>query len=202
MTAPTLETPESPGSTPPPADPPTGPGGERPPHIPRRRWLTLLVVVLLIAIPAGYLVQCAVVSRAAGIDSQRKAAATNIAYGRPSKVQQRIFDTPVPATARRTAFYEADAWRKSTLYLQFRTSRAGLREFLAGAGAGRRTLRPGHGAIRPDQAERVGWDLSHTGHRWSGVSWRQPGPRPDLQITVDTRYPSRPRVYVVSRSEF
>jgi hypothetical protein len=186
----------------PPAPPASPPPGGRPPHRPRHRVLTLLIVVLLIAIPGGYLVHSAFISRAAGKDSQRKSAATDISYGWPARTERRIYDVPVPAGASRVAFYESNSWKKNALYVQFRTTPQRLRQFLADAGTGPSQLQSGRVTIGPGRAQAVGWDLAQEGHRYEGLTRRQPGARPDLAVTVDTTYKARPRVYVLSRAEF
>ncbi|NSC24572.1 hypothetical protein FM076_26825 [Streptomyces albus subsp. chlorinus] len=173
---------------------------ERPPHRPRHRFLVLAVVVLLIALPAGYLVQSAFQSRASGKDKERAAAATGLVYNRPPKVSQRIYDVPVPLSATRVAFYETNAWQKSTMWVEFRSDRKRLQEFLDDIGTGR--LEKGEVAVTEKMATEVGWRFDEPrGHYWSTVH-KQPGSQPDLTITVDKTYPARPHVYVVSTARF
>lgn len=174
----------------------------RPPHRPRHRVLTLIIVVLLIAVPAGYLVKSAFESRVSGEDKQRSASAANLAYGWPSKVQRRIYDVPVPPQSSRVAFFETNSWQTSVLYAQFRTSHKRLGEFLHDVGTHRSALHPGRVTIKGKRAERVGWDLHKEGHHYAGTTFRQPKGQPDLAITVDTTYKGRPRVYVVSTAKF
>ncbi|MGH3313314.1 MAG: hypothetical protein ACRDP3_22465 [Streptomyces sp.] len=177
-------------------------GQGRPPHRPRHRVLTLVIVVLLIAIPSGYLVKSAIDSRESGEDKERKASSAGLAYGWPSKVQRRVYGVPVPPASSRVAFYETNSWRTSRLYVQFRTSPKRLGEFLEEAGTARSALRAGQVTINEKRAGKVGWDLDKEGHSYAGTTHRQPKGKPDLAITVDTTYKSRPRVYVVSTAKF
>ncbi|NLU65980.1 hypothetical protein HCC30_01615 [Streptomyces sp. HNM0574] len=164
--------------------------------------LTLLVVVLLIAIPAGYLVISAFQSRDSGEDKERGAAATSLSYGWPSKVQQRIYDVPVPPRSSRIAFYEDNSWKKSVLFVQFRTSPERLDDFLGDIGSGTSELTDGRVTISGEQAAEVGWDLGESDHRYAGTTLEQPGAQPDLAVTVDRTHESRPQVYVVSTATF
>lgn len=174
----------------------------RPPHRPRHRVLTLIIVVLLIAIPGGYLIKSAFESRDSGEDKQRKAAATNLTYGWPSKAQRDIYDVPLPTQSSHYAFYEANSWQTSSLYLQFRTSKKHLGDFLEDVGADRKALRGGKITIDKKHADHVGWGFNKEGHDYSGTTFRQEGGRPTVSITVDSAYETRPRVYVVSTVKF
>ncbi|MET9857994.1 hypothetical protein ABZY93_01510 [Streptomyces smyrnaeus] len=176
--------------------------GERPPHRPRHRIVVLAIVVLLIALPSGYLVQSAFQSRASGKDKERAAAATNLTYARPPRVSQRIYDIPVPPAATRVAFYEANAWQKSTMWVQFRTSPKRLKEFFADIGSSGSQLTQGEIAISDKKATRVGWRFDEPKSHYRSIRIEQPRSEPDLAITVDLTYKSRPRVYVVSTTEF
>ncbi|MFR9675552.1 hypothetical protein [Streptomyces sp. TR02-1] len=180
----------------------TVPPAQRPPHLPKHRILTLLVVVLLIAIPVGYLVQSAFVSRESGRSKQREAARTTLHYEWPSKVQRRIYEVPVPHGASYVAYYEANAWEKSTLHVQFRTSRKHLDTFLREIGTDRSALRDGRVTISGKQADEVGWRFRGTGRSYAGLLLAQSRPAPDLAVTVDTTPRERPRVYVVSTLAF
>lgn len=173
----------------------------RPPHRPRHRVLTLIIVVLLIAIPAGYVVLSAYQSRDSGEDKQRIAAASGLTYSPPSKVQQSVYDVPLPMDAKRVAFYETNSWKTSRLYVQFRTSEKHLDEFLNTIGTGRSALRDGEVTIGKSRADMVGWDLRQPGHSYWGTRHTQSGKQPDLDITVDTSYKGQPRVYVVSTAQ-
>ncbi|MGW8377039.1 hypothetical protein [Streptomyces sp. ODS28] len=169
-----------------------------PPHRPRHRVLTLLIVVLLIAIPAGYVVLSAYQSRDSGEDKQRIAAASGLTYSQPSKVQQSIYDVPVPADGKRIAYYETNSWKTSRLYVQFRTTEKHLDEFLGTIGTDRSALQDGKVTISREHADMVGWNLHQSGHSYWGTHHDQAGRQPDLDITVDTSYKGQPRVYVVS----
>lgn len=175
---------------------------ERPPYKPRHRVIVLLIVVLLIALPGGYLVQSAFQSRDSGKDKERAAAATSLTYARPPKVSQRIYNVPVPLGATRVAFYEDNSWDKSTMWVQFRTSKKRLKAFMDDIGSDRSSFRRDHLPISGKQAREVGWSFDETGHRYWGAVHEQRGSEPDLAIVADTTYSKRPRVYVVSTTEF
>ncbi|HEX5568850.1 MAG TPA: hypothetical protein VFY14_18330 [Streptomyces sp.] len=176
---------------------------DRPPHRPEHRWLAAVVVVLLIAVPAGYLVLSAFQSRESGRDKQRAAAATGLVWEWPSKVERRIYEVPIPAGSTYVAHYERNSWKRSSFYVQFRTSRAGLDTFLEEAGSHRRELREGREGVSRRQADVVGWDFGLPGRTYAGTTVERPGERPDLAITVDlTREDDRLRVYVVSTADF
>jgi hypothetical protein len=194
-TEPQAETPMDP-------TPPAGVRPQRPPHRPRHRLLTLLIVVMLIAVPGGYLVKSAFESRASGEDKQRNAAATNLTYGWPSKVQRNVYDVPLPSQSSHAAFYEHNSWQTSSLYVQFRTSDKRLGEFLEDVGTSRDALREGQVSVNDKHADHVGWDFSREGHEYAGTTYRQKQGRPTVSITVDRTYEKRPRVYVVSTVKF
>ncbi len=175
---------------------------QRPPHRPRHRLLTLLIVVLLIAVPGGYLVRSAFQSRDSGEDKQRKAAATNLTYGWPSKVQRNVYDVPLPAQSSHHAFYEDNSWKTSSLYVQFRTSQKRLDDFLEDVGTDRAALKKGEVTIGEKHADHIGWDFNREDRDWAGTTYRQKQGRPTVSITVDRTHESRPRVYVVSTVKF
>lgn len=164
--------------------------------------LTLVIVVLLIAIPGGYLVRSAFQSRDSGRQKQREAASTNLTYKWPTKVQRSVYDVPVPPAASRVASYETNSWKTNRLYVQFRTSDRRLAQFLADAGTDTSALRRGHGAVNDKRADEVGWDLHKRGHHYAGLRFRKAEGQPRLALTVDTTYKSRPRVYLVSTAKF
>ena len=174
----------------------------RPPHRPRHRWLTLLIVVLLIAVPLGYLVRSAFQSRESGQKKERLAASTNLTYGWPSKVQRHVYDVPLPSQSARYAYYETNSWQTSSLYVQFRVPKKRLDDFLEDVGTSPSALRAGNVTIGHKHAERVGWDFQLKGHSYAGTTYRQSKPRPDVAITVDRTYKRMPRVYVVSTVKF
>ncbi|AXK31324.1 hypothetical protein DVA86_00350 [Streptomyces armeniacus] len=196
------ETPgETPDQTPDPAADGT-PGRDSPQWL-RRRLITLLVVVLLIAIPAGYLVMSAFVSRDSGRVKAREATLTGLDWHWPSRVQQRIYDVDIPNGASHVAFYEQNSWKVSSLHAQFHIGNQGLESFLKSVGTSRSELKRGwtHGVAK-EQADKVGWNFQTPGHRyWSLVHQRSKG-TPELEITVDTASPKWPRVYVVSTVKF
>ncbi len=174
----------------------------RPPHLPRHRLLVLLIVVLLIALPAGYLVLSAFQSRASGRDSQQRAAVSDLTWEWPSKVKRRIYDVPVPVHSSYVAYYETNSVHTSRLYVQFRTSHKRLGNFLRHVGLRRSDLRDGRTTISASRADDVGWGLRDPAHTYAGVSRPTPGAAPDLSITVDTTAKERPRVFVVSTVQF
>ncbi|GAA2627218.1 hypothetical protein [Streptomyces axinellae] len=174
---------------------------ERPPHRPRHRGFVLLIVVLLIALPGGYLVQSAFQSRESGKDKERAAAATSLTYARPPKVNQRIYNVPVPLFATRVAFYEENSWGKSRMWVEFRTSQKKLTEFLHEMGTTRKSLHKGRIAITGKQAREVGWRFDEPGHRYSGLVHHESGSKPDTALVVDSTYAKRPHVYAVSTAK-
>ncbi|GAA2341164.1 hypothetical protein SVIO_081120 [Streptomyces violaceusniger] len=186
----------TPGGPTPGGPTPGGPtsGGGRPP----RRWLKILVVFLLIAIPAGYLVISAIQSRNGGEDKAEAASAKGLAAGYPTRVQRRIYDVPVPPYSKKVAFYETNSWKVSSLYVQFVTSRDGLDSFLAKLGTRRSALDKGEVTITKEQARKVGWQVGAPGHDWAGMVIKQEDPQPKLRITVKFDSPAHPKVYVVS----
>ncbi|EST38151.1 hypothetical protein N566_09000 [Streptomycetaceae bacterium MP113-05] len=180
----------------------TVPPADRPPHRPKHRVLALCVVVLLIAVPAGYLVQSAFVSRDSGETKQREASLSDLHYEWPSKVQRRVYEVPIPKGSSYVAYYESNAWERNTLHVQFRTSQENVQRFLHEIGADRSALRQGEVTISPEQAAKVGWDLRGSPRAYAGLVHEQPDPAPDLRVTVDTTPEERPRVYVVSTVGF
>ncbi len=192
----------------PPPGPPSGPppvpsaGASAAPRPPsrRRRWLTALVIFLLIAIPAGYIVISAEQSRDSGQSKEEEAASTGLYNDYPSKVQQRIYNVPVPAGATPVYYYESNAWHRSSLYVQFRTNDWGLDHYLKWIGTSRDALKDGEITITGAQAAKVGWDLS--GGQWAGTSLKAEDPHPSQNITVNFDEPGQPVVYVVSTVRF
>ncbi|MDQ0597895.1 hypothetical protein QF037_002240 [Streptomyces canus] len=168
-------------------------------HRNRRRALTLLIIVLLIGVPAGYLVISANQSRNSGKDKEAKYSATGLAAGWPSKVQRRLYQVPIPHPADRIAYYETNNWKTSRLYVQFRTSNAGLDTFLAGVGVNRDDLKGGEITIGTRDQKITGWRFTGPGP-WSGLVHKQKNPAPTQDIVVNTADPANPMVYVVSRT--
>ncbi|MFF7652860.1 hypothetical protein ACFZCY_24070 [Streptomyces sp. NPDC007983] len=171
-----------------------GSGGGRP----RRRWLRAVIVFLLIAIPAGYLMISAMQSRDGGQEKAEAAKSKGLSAGYPSRVQRRIYDVPIPQHSRKVASYETNSWKVSSLYVQFVTSRDGLDGFLAKLGTRRSALEKGAVTITREQAKKVGWQVGAAGHEWSGMVIKQKDPQPKLRITVRNDNPAHPKVYVVS----
>ncbi|GAB2898199.1 hypothetical protein GCM10027074_76640 [Streptomyces deserti] len=165
----------------------------------RRRALTLLIIVLLIGIPAGYLVISANQSRDSGKDKEAKYSATGLTEGWPSKLQRRLYQVPVPHPAWHVAYYETNNWKTSRLYVQFETSAAGLDAFLASVGVNRHDLKPGDITIGTRDQRVSGWEFTEPG-QWWGLVHRQKNPAPTHDIVVNLANPAYPMVYVVSRT--
>ncbi|MBC9729489.1 sugar kinase [Streptomyces sp. TRM68367] len=180
-----------------PADEPPRPAEDRR-HMIRRRALTLLIIVLLIGVPAGYLVISANQSRDSGRDKEAKYAATGLTEGYPSKLQRRIYQVPVPHPAEHIAYYETNNWKTSRLYVQFRTTEAGLDVFLAGMGVTRKDLKKGDATISARALHVTGWRFDGDG--WWGFVHRQKNPAPTHDVMVNLSNPAAPMVFVVSRT--
>ncbi|MES5818850.1 sugar kinase [Streptomyces sp. RG80] len=190
-------TPSVPRQADPPDEPPRPTEDRR--HRNRRRALTLLIIVLLIGVPAGYLVISANQSRNSGKDKEAKYSATGLSAGWPSKVQRRLYQVPIPHPADQIAYYETNNWKTSRLYVQFRTSNAGLDTFLAGVGVNRDDLEKGEITIGARDQKITGWNFASPGP-WSGLVHKQKNPAPTQDIVVNTADPANPMVYVVSRT--
>jgi hypothetical protein len=165
----------------------------------RRRALTLLTIVLLIGIPAGYLVISANQSRDSGKAKEAKWSATGLTAGWPSRVQRRLYQVPVPGYSRDVAYYETNNWKTSRLYAQFLTSNAGLRRFLDRIGTSTAALKKDDIAIGARDQRIVGWEFSGPGP-WYGLVHKQEDPAPTQDIVVNRANPKHPMVYVVSRT--
>ncbi|MEU0970961.1 sugar kinase [Streptomyces sp. NPDC005917] len=172
---------------------------ETPGHKARRRALTLLIIVLLIGVPAGYLVISANQSRNSGKDKESKYSATGLSQGWPSKVQRRLYQVPVPHPADKIAYYETNNWRTSRLYVQFRTNSAGLDSFLEGMGVNRGDLRKDDISISTRDQKATGWKFTGPGP-WSDLTHTQKNPAPTQDVVVNTADPNYPMIYVVSRT--
>ncbi|MCH0566054.1 MULTISPECIES: sugar kinase [unclassified Streptomyces] len=168
-------------------------------HAIRRRALTLLIIVLLIGVPAGYLVISANQSRDAGKDKEERYSATGLTAGWPSRVQRRLYQVPVPAPSSEVAYYETNNWKTSRLYVQFQTSPANLDWFLEAVGTDRSHLREGDVTIGGRDRKVTGWTFTGSGPWW-GVVHEQEDPAPTQDIVVNMADPERPMVYVVSRT--
>lgn len=168
-------------------------------HMVRRRALTLLIIVLLIGVPAGYLVISANQSRASGRDKAAKYSATGLTEGWPSKVQRRIYQVPIPHPAWWVASYETNNWRTSRLYVEFETTDAGLSAFLATMGVPESELKRDDITIGARDREITGWTFDGPG-TWSGLVHEQKDPAPTHDVVVNHDKPGYPWVYVVSRT--
>ncbi|MEU4890381.1 MULTISPECIES: hypothetical protein [Streptomyces] len=179
----------------------------------RRRWFILFVVILLIGVPAGYIVISAGQSRDSGRDKQARASARGLTAEWPPRVTRRIYEVPITGYSDDVAFYESNGWNTSKLYVQFTTSENGLNLFLDRIGTGPGELDEGRVTITAQEAAEVGWHLGAgqpsassralstvptDKEDWSGLVRDQPGPRPRLEVTVDRSNPAHPMVYVVS----
>ncbi|WP_329024707.1 hypothetical protein [Streptomyces sp. NBC_00690] len=174
--------------------PPEGRG-----HMIFRRWLTAIIIVLLVGIPAGYLVISAEQSRDSGRDKAAESSAQGLRDSWPSQMKRRIFEVPIPPESTKVAYFETSNWKTSRLYVQFRTTSAGLDLFLEEVGTSRAELMYGQVTIGAKDARTVGWDF--TSERiWAGTSHPGTRPRPSQDITVDMTDSTRPRVYVVSKT--
>ncbi|WP_019890408.1 hypothetical protein [Streptomyces purpureus] len=162
-----------------------------------RRWLTAIVIVLLIGIPAGYLVVSAEQSRDSGRDKEAESSATGLRDYWPSLMKRRIFEVPIPAGSSRVSYFETSNWKSSRLYVQFTTSAANLDDFLLHVGSSRDRLEPGEVTITGRDADVVGWHFPDA-HDWASTTIHREDPRPTQNITVDFTDPAAPRVYVVS----
>ncbi|BDH06870.1 MULTISPECIES: sugar kinase [Streptomyces] len=175
------------------------PAGEDPRHRIRRRALTLLIIVLLIGVPAGYLVISANQSRDSGKAKEAKYSATGLTPGWPSKVQRRLYQVPVPHPADRLAYYETNNWKTSRLYVQFRTNGAGLDSFLGALGLRRDQLKQGPVTIGTRDRQISGWELAGPGP-WASFTHKQKNPAPTQDVVVNMSDPEYPMVYAVSRT--
>lgn len=172
---------------------------EDPRHKARRRALTLLIIVLLIGVPAGYLVISANQSRNSGKDKEEKYSATGLTPGWPSKVQRRLYQVSVPHPADHIAYYETNNWKTSRLYVQFRTNPAGLDSFLETMGARRNQLRKNDITVGERDRKVSGWTFTGPGP-WRGLTHTQKNPAPTQDVVVNLSDPDRPMVFVVSRT--
>ncbi|MGW7411946.1 hypothetical protein [Streptomyces sp. NPDC054863] len=173
----------------------------RPPESRRRvivrRTITAVTIVLLIGIPAGYLLVSAEQSRDSGRNKEAEAAAGGLTVGWPSQVQRRIYHLPIPLMAQNLAYYETNNWKSSRIHVRFATTPADLKTFLRDIGTSADALKKGAITIREHDRATVGWVF--TPHRkWSGLTYEQKSPLPTLDITVDRTVPERPWVYAVS----
>ncbi|MEU6845789.1 sugar kinase [Streptomyces sp. NPDC046716] len=178
--------------------PPEEPRG----HVIRRRALTLLIIVLLIGIPAGYLVISANQSRDSGKDKEAKYSATGLTIGWPSKVQRRLYETEIPHYSRNVAYYETNNYKVSRLYTQFLTSKGGLDTFLRAVDDDFTvdSLKKDDITIGARDRNVAGWDFTGPGP-WYGLTHEQKDPMPTQSIVVNLSNPDHPMVFVVSTTE-
>ncbi|WP_221359908.1 sugar kinase [Streptomyces beigongshangae] len=168
-------------------------------HRIRRRALTLLIIVLLIGVPAGYLVISANQSRDSGKDKEEKYSATGLTAAWPSRVQRRLYKVPIPGYSAEVAYYETNNWKTSRLYVQFRTSDEALEKFLRVIGTSVDALEEDDIAIGARDQRVVGWEFTGPGP-WSGLSNERENPTPTHHVVVNRSQPGHPMVYVVSRT--
>ncbi|MFI7499903.1 sugar kinase [Streptomyces sp. NPDC049687] len=185
----------------PPGEPSRPPEDRR--HVVRRRALTLLIIVLLIGVPAGYLVISANQSRDSGKDKEAKYSATGLTEGWPSKVQRRLYQIPIPHPSNQVAYYETNNWKTSRLYVQFQTTHAGLDQFLAQIGVSRADLKKDDLTVSARDRDVTGWRFKGPGSRkgeFFGLVREKKNPTPTLDVVVNYGNPTYPFVYVVSRT--
>ncbi|MEU8887767.1 hypothetical protein [Streptomyces sp. NPDC048442] len=173
----------------------------RPPESRRRmivrRTITAVVIVLLIGVPAGYLLVSAEQSRDSGRNKEREASAGGLTVGWPSQVQRRIYHLPIPLMAQNLAYFETNNWKTSRIHVRFATTPADLNTFLTDIGTSTGALKEGEITIREHDRATVGWVFTPR-RKWSGLTYEQKDPLPTLDITVDRTVPERPWVYAVS----
>ncbi|MFH8473413.1 hypothetical protein [Streptomyces sp. NPDC018000] len=163
----------------------------------RRRLITATIIVLLIGIPAGYLLISAGQSRRSGQNKEAEASAQGLREGWPSRMQRRIYELPMPGNALDVQYYETNNWKASRLYVEFRTTSAGLDRFLSRMGSGRAALETGKVTISDRDQQVSGWSFG-PGVEWAGTTHTNEDPRPTQDITVNMSDPMNPVVYVVS----
>ncbi|MEY9995416.1 hypothetical protein ABIE67_007448 [Streptomyces sp. V4I8] len=168
-------------------------------HMIRRRALTLLIIVLLIGVPAGYLVISANQSRDSGKDKEEKYSATGLTRHWPSKVQRRLYQVPIPDWSYQVAYYETNNWKTSRLYVQFQTADKNLDWFFDTMGVTRDELKRDAITISARDQKITGWDFSGPGP-WYGFVHKQKNPAPTQDVVINMSDPANPFVYVVSRT--
>lgn len=186
----------------------TGPlGGSRPARSPSRATAARLysgaAAALLVVVPAAYLAISADQSHNVAAARKLRAERAGLVHNTPSTVQRNVYQVPLPAGVSDVTFFEANAWEKDSLYVQFTTSPAGLADFLAGLGTSRAHLRDGlvAGTVPTPLRSRVDWRFP-SGHHWAGMTLNTRGLRPSHQITVNLDDPRRPIVFTVSTIRF
>lgn len=165
----------------------------------RRRVLTLLIIVLLIGFPAGYLVISANQSRDSGKDKEAKYSATGLTAHWPSRVQRRLYQVTIPLPSYNVGYYETNNWKTSRLYVQFQTTDANLDAYLETMGLHRDDLKRDDISISARDQKITGWDFKRPGP-WYGLVHQQKNPAPTHDVVVNMSDPKNPFVYVVSRT--
>ncbi|MFD9306558.1 hypothetical protein ACFWCB_28515 [Streptomyces sp. NPDC060048] len=165
-------------------------------HVVRRRWITAVIIMLLVGVPAGYLGISTQQSRESGRDKAARVGAHKVRPGWPSKVQRSIYEVPIPSKAWRVGFLETNNWRTSRLYTQFAVTPPELDAFLASVGTSRQELTPGVSISEHDTSV-AGWKWKAQTD-WLGTTLEEDDPRPTRDITVDLTDPEVFKVYVVS----
>ncbi|MFE2285404.1 hypothetical protein ACFXDJ_14660 [Streptomyces sp. NPDC059443] len=165
-------------------------------HVVRRRWITAIIILLLVGVPAGYLAVSAQQSRESGRDKAARVGAVKVRTAWPTAVQRSIYEVPIPPKAWRVGYLETNNWHTSRLYVQFAVTAEELDALLAACGTSRAALTPGV-SISAEDTKAAGWVWKPT-NSWYGVTLDAPNPRPTRDITVDLTEPAIPRVYVVS----
>ncbi|MFF4391192.1 MULTISPECIES: hypothetical protein [unclassified Streptomyces] len=165
-------------------------------HVVKRRWITAIIILLLVGVPAGYLAISTQQSRESGRDKAAKVGASKVRPGWPSKVQRSIYEVPVPDKAWRVGFLETNNWRTSRLYVQFAVTPPELDGFLSSLGISREDLTPGVSVSAHDTSI-AGWHWKPE-TSWLGTTLEQDDPRPTRDVTVDLTDPKVAKVYVVS----
>ncbi|MFK0124756.1 sugar kinase [Streptomyces nigra] len=168
-------------------------------HRNRRRALTLLIIVLLIGVPAGYLVISANQSRDSGKDKEAKYSATGLTAGWPARVQRHIYKVTIPVPSYKVAYYETNNWKTSRLYVQFETVPAGLDSYLKTMGLERGDLKRDDFTISARDQKITGWKFTGEGP-WYGVVDKRKNPAPTHDIVVNLADPQKPFVFVVART--
>nr|WP_202447734.1 hypothetical protein [Streptomyces sp. SID5468] len=161
----------------------------------------MVVGALLIAIPAGYGVVAGLQSRDTDGEKTLKAEMAGLVADWPARTQRSIYQVPIPYNATKVAYFESNAWRGSSLFVQFTTTGGGLDTFLAQLGTSRAGLTESGQAIPADQARRVGWTFS-PGHHWAGATLPRSGQAPAHRVMVNLDDPDKPAVYVISSVAF
>ncbi|MER6566641.1 hypothetical protein ABT288_10700 [Streptomyces sp. NPDC001093] len=153
--------------------------------------------------PAAYLAISADQSHNVAAARKLRAERAGLVRDTPSTVQRDVYQVPIPAGASDVTFFEANAWEKDSLYVQFTTTPAGLAGFLARLGTNRAHLRDGlvTDVVPTRLRSQVGWRFP-PGHHWASTALNPRGLRPAHQVTVNLDDPRRPVVFTVSTIRF